>query len=168
MKTKIIEKRKAIILNEDYKVLVFHIGDLGSRLVYPSIKEEYNDTLPFLGSDYLNHYEPLITTREQKISYKVVNGHADKTTNAIKKYYYAMMHVLTEEEKEALIISGHNNGLIPDFLTTEEIRIFFENKYYAKSHLTGFTDLKLEPINEIEKKLKRNMNIRRDDTHARY
>lgn len=168
MQTKIIEKRKAIVFNDEYKILVFRSEFGGKRLVYPSIKEENNDKVPFLGSDYLGNYEPITATREERVSYKTVNGHAMKTSNITKKYYYAMMHALTDDEIAALMQISEGKGLTPDFLTSDEIRIFFEQQYYASPHLTSSTNPKLEPINELEKRLRRNLNIRRDDTHARY
>lgn len=153
----VVEKRKALLLNEEGKVLVFYKEDEDERpfLLYPTIKEENRERIPLLSDEELANYEYITTTTSEFIKYNLVNGHIVKTLNVDKRIYYALMHTLTDDEEYALMHISKYHKLYPDYCSLDELMNYFEYMYYRKSGLTNYVDEKMEPIIELQKRLGR-------------
>lgn len=164
MNSKIIAKRKALILNEEGKLLVFKNESTWS---YPSINSKNGEIIAILGEDYLDNYEYLTKTKQEKVRYKIENGHAKKEITLKKHQYYAMMHSLTPEEIIALMNISKKKGMYPDFLSLEELRLFYEYRYYTKRVLVPVVEQGMEPIFVLEEKMGKERKLRRDVTYVR-
>lgn len=65
MDFKIVDKRKALIINEEDKILVIQ-DKMGFG--YPSINKENGRILNILGENYLENYLPLLSTKKEEIN----------------------------------------------------------------------------------------------------
>ena len=62
MDFKIVDKRKALIINEEDKILVIQ-DEMGFG--YPSINKENGRILNILGENYLENYKLLLSTKNE-------------------------------------------------------------------------------------------------------
>lgn len=163
MDLKIVDKRKALIINEEDKILVIQ-DKMGFG--YPSINKENGRILNILGENYLENYLPLLSTKKEEIKCRTENGHLIKTRLLRRYHYYAMYHQLTPEEKAAFIRLCERKEGQPNFLSLEEIRYFYERMYYTKSYW-DIPLQKMEPIFFLENKKGRDKKLRKENLYVR-
>ena len=163
MDLKIVDKRKALIINEEDKILV-----INDEMVfgYPSINKENGRILNILGENYLENYLPLLSTKKEEIKCRTENGHLIKTRLLRRYHYYAMYHQLTPEEKAAFIRLCERKEGQPNFLSLEEIRYFYESMYYTKSYW-DIPLQKMEPIFFLENKKGIDKKLRKENLYVR-
>lgn len=163
MDFKIVDKRKALIINEEDKILVIQ-DEMGFG--YPSINKENGRILNILGENYLENYLPLLSTKKEEIKCRTENGHLIKTRLLRRYHYYAMYHQLTPEEKIAFIRLCERKEGQPNFLSLEEIRYFYERMYYTKSYW-DIPLQKMEPIFFLENKKGIDKKLRKENLYVR-
>lgn len=163
MDLKIVDKRKALIINEEDKILVIQ-DEMGFG--YPSINKENGRILNILGENYLENYLPLLSTKKEEIKCRTENGHLIKTRLLRRYHYYAMYHQLTPEEKAAFIRLCERKEGQPNFLSLEEIRYFYESMYYTKSYW-DIPLQKMEPISFLENKKGIDKKLRKENLYVR-
>ncbi len=163
MDLKIVDKRKALIINEEDKILVIQ-DEMGFG--YPSINKENGRILNIFGENYLENYLPLLSTKKEEIKCRTENGHLIKTRLLRRYHYYAMYHQLTPEEKAAFIRLCERKEGQPNFLSLEEIRYFYESMYYTKSYW-DIPLQKMEPIFFLENKKGIDKKLRKENLYVR-
>lgn len=164
MDIKTLEKRKAIIINEDNKILVFRNDN---NIKFPTIKSKYEKVIPILGENYLQYYKYLAMFTNIFTRYEIVNGHSKKKETNLKEVYYLLFHSLTEEEITSLMQISEEKGMYPDFLSLEELRYFYEYRYYTKSTLAKQVEKRMQPIIMLEDKLGKRRILERCVTYVR-
>lgn len=152
MVEKKIVVRKAFLINEENKILIFStLGNNIPKIIIPSL---FNmPMLRFHLSQNLNEYEYITsyTTRMERL--KAVNGHLDKHCLIIKNRYYAKAFELNEEMKNGINCFCEENFFIPYFLSIEEIEEAF--KYIKDNYMD------IRPQKDLEEALyvlKRKLN----------
>jgi hypothetical protein len=163
MDFKIVDKRKALIINEEDKILVIQ-DEMGFG--YPSINKENGRILNILGENYLENYKLLLSTKNEGTKCRTENGHLIKTRLLRRYHYYAMYHQLTPEEKIAFIRLCERKEGQPNFLSLEEIRYFYESMYYTKSYW-DIPLQKMEPIFFLENKKGIDKKLRKENLYVR-
>lgn len=146
---RIIRKRKALILNDEDKILTF-IEDRSNyaKLTYPSIYA--GNEISILEEEYLDHYEFVDSTTKDKVLCTSVNNKLIKEEVRKIKIYYYIKHLLTEEEFE-LLSSACPSDVRLDYLSIEEIKEFIETKYRDEF----IKKQNLKPILALEKRLRK-------------
>ena len=145
-----IELEKYLIYNENYKILVFHTISFRNRhIIIPTIHKnnDIKEFNPFTESilEYIENPIYLSTTIKKFSQTEFANnGKLKKVTREVVKKYFACYHEFTLEEELEIYKKAISNGLIPEFLTINEL---------LENNLINVSDSNKSALTHLEKKL---------------
>lgn len=158
MEKRIVEKDKYIIYNEDKKILTFTTSNSKgiNHISIPNlVKKGYN--IDSTGEFYRYIVQKLLLNEDVcflgSSSYEIEvfstkNGKLKKEILKVIKNYYSYYKEFTKDDYELVIKLCHQNHVLPDFFTFEELRHLFLHNERKK------IDMNLEqPLEELQKRL---------------